>query len=112
MTNLDLDSTMQTTPFEKALEIISEEMSKWKEIHFKDVDFQEQERVLAARTGSWIAPRSVIAGVTDIMSAIALTDGTRITPAQIEQLGNNIAKQLLENGLLNAQPRRGASLNP
>lgn len=94
---------------EQAQAIVERAMDHWKAQHAPGLESDDQTRMIVARVPTWVAPASVVAGVTDIMSTVRI-QGSRLDQAQIEQLGNELATQLREAGLLAAVPRRGGPL--
>lgn len=82
-------------------------LSQWAAEHCPDFDLQLQASQIASRMPTWIAARSVHAGVSDIMCTLPLD----ITPAALEQLSDAVSRRMHEDGLFGLmQPRRTGPL--
>lgn len=92
-----------------SIAICKEIIEAWKEEHGIEVALEEQAMQLASRVNTWVAPRSVLAGVTDVVTPHIT--GREDREAVIEQLGNRLGQRLMDDGLLIASPRRAGTLS-
>lgn len=82
-------------------------LEQWSSVHCPDASLVLQARQIASRMPTWIAPRSVHAGVRDVMATVPDT----ISPAAIEQLCDAITRRMNEDGLFGLMtPRRTGPL--
>lgn len=89
-----------------AMVVCEEVIEEWSNTHCPGADLEVETKMLASRVNSWVAPLSVIAGTRDIISAARLKDHT-LTPEVISDLGDRLARRLMEENLLHAEPKRG-----
>ena len=100
---------LNTVPAPTAFEVCHGVIDQWKATHCPKGDFARETMMVSARVRSWISARSVMAGVRDVFSACRL-DGAALSPELISVLGEELARQLAEQGMLIAQPRRAGAL--
>ena len=84
-------------------------IEQWKAMHCPKGDFERETMMVTARVGSWISARSVLAGVRDVFSA-SRPEGTALPQEVITVLADELARQLMEEGMLIAQARRSGPL--
>lgn len=80
-------------------------IDEWSKTHCPGADLEVETKMLASRVNSWVAPLSVVAGTRDVLSAARL-EGHTLTPEAISDLGDRLARRLMEENLLHAEPRR------
>lgn len=89
-------------PSDEALQACQEVVGAWKKTHGINANLDEPTWKLAARVKSWVGPRSVAAGVEDVIGG--RIGHMEIPEGALEQLGEHLARRLLTDGLLGARP--------
>lgn len=92
----------------KGREIVGDVVSNWQQNVCPTANLELALAQINGRVLTWIGPRSVLAGVTDILATLPAT--SRPTDAQIDLLCNELSQALLNAGLLSAQPRKAGML--
>ena len=92
-----------------AFEVCNRAVEKWKAVHCPQGDFERETMMITARVPSWISATSVVAGVTDVLSAARPESGP-LSVEVIHVLANDLAGRLLKEGMLIAQPKRSGRL--
>ena len=85
-------------PSDAALTACKEVVDAWKQKHGFHTNLEEPTWKLAARVKSWIGPKSVSAGVGDVIGG--LLGHERVPEGALEQLGEQLTRRLLADGLL------------
>lgn len=101
---------LKFAPTDEAQKICTDAIKDWASQHNITENLDEQSYRLASRVSSWISPRSVIAGVQDILSAHL---GKRYPPEVLQSLsdlGDNLGRKLEEAGLLKGSAKRLSNL--
>lgn len=89
----------------RAMVVCKEVIGEWSNTHCPGADLEMETKMLASRVNSWAAPLSVVAGTKDILSAARL-EGHTLTEKAVSELGDRLARRLMEEDLLHAEPRR------
>jgi hypothetical protein len=85
-------------PSDAVLAACNDVVSQWRETHGVRVNLEEATWKLAARVNSWLGPKSVQAGVGDVIGG--RLGGEELPDGALDQLGERLARRLLEEGLL------------
>lgn len=85
-------------PSEQAVLACEEIVASWQKEHELNVNLEKETYILASRTRSWLTPRSVVAGVSDVLSPAFRNQ--ELPEGSLLQLGENLAKRLLTEDLL------------
>lgn len=107
MTN-PVESSIAPAP--TAFEVCQGAIEQWKASHYPLGDFERETLMVSSRVKSWISARSVLAGVHDIFSA-SRPAGVAISHEVVTVLADDLARKLMEEGMLIAQPRRAGALS-
>lgn len=103
--------TSRFPPSDAALNACTEVVQKWASEHGIESSLEEPIHILASRVNSWIEPRSVFAGVDDVMGIYMVESPDKEKNKEIlTDLGNLLSLRLAEDNLLVATRRRGAGL--
>lgn len=97
-------------PARTAFEVCQDAIELWKASHCPLGDFERETRMVSARVKSWISARSVLAGVQDVFSA-SRPAGVALSREVVTVLADDLARKLMEEGMLIAQPRRAGALS-
>jgi len=90
--------TLRGAPNTDALTACQLVVREWKDKHNISMNLDDAAWTLASRARSWIGPKSVAAGVDDIMGA--LRREMKVNQEAILELGEHLARRLVTEGLI------------